>query len=63
VNLPKEDWRVVSVITVAAPRAPRLTVDGQSLANESDLNDLRGKIKLVYRIAAQNKKRYLVLGR
>lgn len=63
VNLPKEDWRVVSVITVAAPRAPRLTVDGQSFANESDLNDLRGKIKLVYRIAAQNKKRYLVLGR
>ena len=63
VNLPKEDWRVVSVITVAAPRAPRLTVDDQSFANESDLNDLRGKIKLVYRIAAQNKKRYLVLGR
>lgn len=62
VNLPKEDWRVVSVITVAAPRAPRLTVDGQSFANESDLNDLRGKIKLIYRIAAQNKKRYLVLG-
>ena len=62
VDLPKEDWRVISVITVAAPRGPKLTVDGQSFENESDLNDLRGKIRLVYRIAAHNKKRYLVLG-
>lgn len=61
-NLPKEQWRTVSVITVAAPRWPKLTADGQRFANESNLEDLRGKIRLVYRMAAHNKQRYLVLG-
>ncbi|KXN86704.1 hypothetical protein AN958_09695 [Leucoagaricus sp. SymC.cos] len=62
VDLPKEQWRVLSVITVAAPRLPKLTADGESFANESDLEDLRGKIRLVYRMAAHNKQRHLILG-
>ncbi|KAJ3567556.1 hypothetical protein NP233_g6292 [Leucocoprinus birnbaumii] len=61
VDLPKEQWRIVSVITVAAPRWPKLTA-AQEFAKESDLEDLRGKIRLVYRMAAHNKQRYLVLG-
>jgi len=62
VELPKADRRVVSVITVAAPRFPALTKDGTSFKNSSDLEDLRGKIRLVYRMAAHNGQQYLVLG-
>jgi hypothetical protein len=62
-ELPKEKRRVVSVITVAAPRYPRLATDMEMFAKESDLEDLRGKIRLVYRMAAHNKQRYVVLGK
>lgn len=62
-QLSKEKRRVVSVITVAAPRYPRLTADKEHFEKKSDLEDLRGKIRLVYRMAAHNKQRYLVLGR
>ncbi|KII87163.1 hypothetical protein PLICRDRAFT_246234 [Plicaturopsis crispa FD-325 SS-3] len=62
VELPVEERVVVSVITVAAPRVPALTGDGQSFANAGDLEDLRGKIRLVYRMAAGNGQDRLVLG-
>ncbi|KAF7304278.1 hypothetical protein HMN09_00829300 [Mycena chlorophos] len=62
VELPKEDRRVVSVITVAAPCGPRLTRDYEEFAEPSVLRDLQEKIRLVYRMAATNGQRYLVLG-
>lgn len=64
-ELPDDERFVVSVITVAAPRCPALTTgaDGRPVfARESDLNDLREKIKLVYRCAAHNGQTSLVLG-
>ncbi|KAK7453524.1 hypothetical protein VKT23_011804 [Stygiomarasmius scandens] len=61
-ELPQEERRIVSVITVAAPRCPDLTSDWKDFAKASDLEDLRGKIKLVYRMAAHNGQRYMVLG-
>ncbi|KAL0581493.1 hypothetical protein V5O48_000536 [Marasmius crinis-equi] len=62
VDLPEEERCVVGVITVAAPRWPELTPDKKQFAKESDLNDLRGKIRLVYRMAARNGREYVVLG-
>ncbi|KAK7037395.1 hypothetical protein VNI00_011145 [Paramarasmius palmivorus] len=62
VNLKFDDRHVVGIISVAAPRCPSLTSDGRGFANESDLNDLRGKIRLIYRMAARNGREYLVLG-
>ncbi|KAI0091575.1 hypothetical protein BDY19DRAFT_1066984 [Irpex rosettiformis] len=64
VELPREEWRLVSVITVAAPRGPRLKDDerlGQVFKYEADLLCLREKIKLVYRMAVKYKQEYLVL--
>lgn len=64
-ELPDDERFVVSVITVAAPRGPRLTKgsDGRpAFARESDLADLREKIRLVYRCAAHNGQTSLVLG-
>ena len=51
------------MISVAAPRNPALTKDGTSLANERDLDDFRGKIRLVYRMAGTWGKQAIVLGR
>ncbi|KAJ3996155.1 hypothetical protein F5050DRAFT_1808013 [Lentinula boryana] len=62
VDLPTEERRVVSVLTVAAPCGPKLTEDQQRFAKESDLEDLRGKIRLVYRMAGWNNMDFLVLG-
>ncbi|THU97272.1 hypothetical protein K435DRAFT_965581 [Dendrothele bispora CBS 962.96] len=62
VELPRDERRIVSVITVAAPRGPALTLDKRDFANASELESLRGKIRLVYRTAAHNGQRYLVLG-
>ncbi|KAJ3836139.1 hypothetical protein EV361DRAFT_796649 [Lentinula raphanica] len=62
VDLAVEERCVVSVLTVAAPRGPKLTEDKQEFVKESDLEDLRGKIRLVYRMAGSNDKRFLVLG-
>lgn len=59
---PGPDRLVVSVITVAAPRGPALTRDGRGFARAGDLEDLRGKIRLVYRCAARNGHTSLVLG-
>lgn len=61
-ELPKADRRVVSVITVAAPRHPVLTPDGQSFKFPNTLGYLQEKIRLVYRMAAHNKQEYLILG-
>ncbi|KAG7097566.1 hypothetical protein E1B28_004903 [Marasmius oreades] len=60
-ELPIEQRRVVSVISVAAPRWPALTDDGMSLRRRTDLDDLRDKIRLVYRMAAYYGKTHLVL--
>ncbi|KAF9461523.1 hypothetical protein BDZ94DRAFT_1323298 [Collybia nuda] len=62
VDLDPMDRKVVSVLTVAAPRGPDLTSDESSFKNSSDLDNLRGKIKLVYRMAAYHGQQYLVLG-
>jgi len=62
VDLPENKRKIVSVITVAAPRLPELTVDKLAFTKHSDLEDLRGKIRLVYRMAARNGKTSLVLG-
>ncbi|KAL0581494.1 hypothetical protein V5O48_000537 [Marasmius crinis-equi] len=61
-ELPVEQRRVVSVISVAAPRWPALSDDGMSLRRRTDLEDLREKIRLVYRMAAHYGKTHLVLG-
>ncbi|KAI3598454.1 hypothetical protein WG66_000719 [Moniliophthora roreri] len=61
-DLPSNQRRVVSVISVAAPRWPELSDDGRSFRRHTDVEDLREKIRLVYRMAAHNEKRYLVLG-
>ena len=62
VDLPHAERRIVSVITVAAPRSPPLTSDKKSLKWKRDLNCFREKIRLVYRMAAHNNQEYLVLG-
>ena len=61
-DLPPEDRVVVSVVTVAGPRKPELTPDGSHLARESDLLDLRAKIRLIYRLAASEGRDAIVLG-
>ncbi|KAJ3550550.1 hypothetical protein NMY22_g392 [Coprinellus aureogranulatus] len=63
VDLPKEERRVVSVITVAAPRHKALTRDGQAWRNPSVAEDMKEKIKLVYRMAGHNGQTHLVLGK
>jgi hypothetical protein len=60
-TLPEEEWRVVSVLTVAAPRRPKVTPD-KEFANPQQLEDLREKIRLVYRMAASNGNQFIVLG-
>ncbi|KAJ7483340.1 hypothetical protein FB451DRAFT_1350544 [Mycena latifolia] len=46
-DLAAEDRCIVSIITVAAPRLPELTPDQSAFKNPSDLEDLRGKIRLM----------------
>jgi uncharacterized protein (TIGR02452 family) len=61
-DLPDDECIVVAVMTVAAPRWPKLTEDRQHFRDSSVLEDLRGKIRLIYRMAASDGKEYLVLG-
>jgi hypothetical protein len=68
VDLPREEWRLVLVITVAAPRGPELKYrddePGEKVfKNEEDLQCLREKIRLVYRMAIKHGQEYIVLGR
>jgi len=57
-DLAIEERRVVSIITVAAPNNQTLTEDGKNFKAPFVLDNLRGKIRLIYRMAAQ----YTVLG-
>lgn len=64
-DLGEEEVRVVAVLTVAAPRGPktRRGEDGEeAIRDEKVAEELRGKIRLVYRMAAGNGKEYIVLG-
>ncbi|KAJ2917124.1 hypothetical protein MD484_g3315, partial [Candolleomyces efflorescens] len=61
-DLELSDRRVLSVLTVAAPRHPALTPDRSAFEEPSVLEDMKGKIRLVYRMAAHNGQQYLVLG-
>jgi uncharacterized protein (TIGR02452 family) len=62
VDLPVEQWHVVTVITVAAPCCPKLTHDREGFADMSELEDLREKILLILRLAAAHGVTKLVLG-
>lgn len=61
-DLPEDERVIVGVMTVAAPRNPKLMPDKLSFARESDLQDLRGKIRLILRMAGHDGKDSLVLG-
>ncbi|KIK66649.1 hypothetical protein GYMLUDRAFT_37800 [Collybiopsis luxurians FD-317 M1] len=60
--LPRASRKVLSVISVAAPRYPRLTEDGSDFASEGAKEELKEKVRLVLRMAALHGKTYLVLG-
>jgi uncharacterized protein (TIGR02452 family) len=62
VELPPQERCVVAVMTVAAPRFPKLSEDGNEFADADDLRDLREKILLVLRMAAEYRVTRLVLG-
>lgn len=61
-ELGEEERVVVSVITVAAPRRPGLTEDGQRFEDEDVLEEFHEKVRLVLRCAAGEGKTGLVLG-
>ncbi|RXW24390.1 hypothetical protein EST38_g1494 [Candolleomyces aberdarensis] len=61
-DLELSDRQVVSVLTVAAPRHPALTPDRAAFEEPSVLEDMKGKVRLVYRMAAHRGQQYLVLG-
>jgi hypothetical protein len=63
VDLPLSERLLVSILTVAAPCVPPLKADRRAFLHASTLEDLRGKIRLVYRMAAQNGHYRLVLGK
>ena len=60
IDLPVDQRETVAVLTVAAPRLPKL-LDGR-FANSSHVRDLREKIRLTYRMAGHNGKQVLILG-
>lgn len=62
VELKEEERFSVVVVTVAAPRFPRVTGDGEEFADEGELENLREKIVLVLRMAAREGVTRLVLG-
>ncbi|KAI5239699.1 hypothetical protein E4T43_06641 [Aureobasidium subglaciale] len=62
VELKQEERVVISVLTVAAPRCPELTADGENFKEESVLQEFREKVRLVLRCAAREGKTGLVLG-
>lgn len=61
VDLPQEEWQLFSVITVAAPRDPSINKAKDAFLFSRDLNYMREKIRLVYRMAASNGQEYMVL--
>jgi uncharacterized protein (TIGR02452 family) len=60
VDLPVDQRETVAILTVAAPRVPEVS-DGR-ISKSSVVQDLKEKIKLVYRMAARNGKHTLILG-
>ena len=60
VDLSVDKRETVSVLTIAAPRLPRISND--RFAKNSDVDDLREKIKLTYRMAGHNGQQVLILG-
>ena len=60
VDLPVDQRETVAVLTVAAPRLPE--VSDERFSKSSDVNDLREKIRLIYRMAGSNGNQVLVLG-
>jgi len=61
-ELARHERRVISVISVAAPRNPILTAGGSDFRKEEDRENVREKIRFILRLAAMNGQRYLVLG-
>ncbi|KAG6863324.1 hypothetical protein C0991_006726 [Blastosporella zonata] len=62
-DLLQSDRRVVSVITVAAPRRRPLNKDQTAFKDSSVLDDLRGKIRFIFRMAAHKGHHNLILGK
>ncbi|EJD48250.1 hypothetical protein AURDEDRAFT_101888 [Auricularia subglabra TFB-10046 SS5] len=62
VDLPENERVVVSVLTLAAPRWPRLTPDRARFARDEDIENLRGKTRLMLRMAAHRKQDIVILG-
>ncbi|KIK66650.1 hypothetical protein GYMLUDRAFT_909453 [Collybiopsis luxurians FD-317 M1] len=60
--LPSTKRRVVSVISIAAPSYPRLSLGGNDFADDVVKEELKEKVRLALRMAALHGKRYLVLG-
>ena len=60
VDLPVDQRETVAILTVAAPRGPKVS-DGR-FSNSSTVHDLREKIRLAYWMAAHNGKQALILG-
>lgn len=61
-ELSEEDRTLVSVVTVAAPRNPELTNDGNEFMDANVLEEFREKVRLVLRCCAREGKTALVLG-
>ncbi|KAF9074398.1 hypothetical protein BDP27DRAFT_1317011 [Rhodocollybia butyracea] len=60
--LPPPSRKVLSVISVAAPRYPVVTQDGSDFRDAAVKEDFKEKVRLVLRMAGIHDKRYLVLG-
>ena len=60
VDLEVDKRETVAVLTVAAPRGPRISND--KFVKDSDVHDLREKIRLTYRMAGHNGKQVMILG-
>jgi uncharacterized protein (TIGR02452 family) len=62
VDLAEEERVVVSIVTIAAPRRPKLTEDKKEFKHQRVLEEFRDKVRLVLRCAAREGKTGLVLG-
>jgi len=60
VDLPVDQRETFAVLTVAAPRGPDVLND--RFMNDSDVHDLREKIRLAYRMSGHNGKHVMILG-
>ena len=60
VDLEVDKRGTVAVLTVAAPRGPKIS-NGRFM-KDSDVHNLREKIRLTYRMAGHNGKQVLILG-